>query len=97
MMFVVLVDFEIKSGFEDQFNTAMVEQAENSLSKEPDCHYFDVCRDPDDGCKFFLYELYTDRAAFDVHLASDHFVSFDAQVAVWIDTKTVRLLQRVES
>lgn len=95
-MFVVLVDFTIKPGLEDQFNEAMLKQAQNSLEKEPDCHYFDVCRNPDDDGKFFLYELYTDRAAFDVHLASDHFIDFDAQVRDWIDTKTVRLLQRVE-
>ncbi|WP_135076455.1 putative quinol monooxygenase [Terasakiella sp. SH-1] len=94
-MFVVLVDFVIKKGCEEQFNHAMLEQAENSLSQEVDCHQFDVCRNPDNPQEFFLYELYTDHAAFDVHLASEHFIAFDQCVSAWIENKEVRLLQRL--
>ncbi|MDV7340584.1 putative quinol monooxygenase [Terasakiella sp. A23] len=94
-MFVVLVDFEIKPGLEDQFHHAMLEQAENSILKEPGCHIFDVCRDPESSSTFFLYEIYTDRAAFDVHLASNHFIAFDALVTDWVKSKSVRTLQRI--
>lgn len=38
--------------------------------------------DPGRPNEIFLYELYTDRAAFEAHLASDQFVAFDANVAV---------------
>ncbi|MGI9463684.1 MAG: putative quinol monooxygenase, partial [Aestuariivirgaceae bacterium] len=44
------------------------------------CRRFDVCTDPDRPERVFLYEIYDDRAAFDAHLASDHFKAFDAEV-----------------
>ncbi|MEP3247472.1 MAG: putative quinol monooxygenase [Sneathiella sp.] len=91
-MFAVLVDFTIKVGFEAQFRAAIMEQARNSLQKETGCHYFDVCVHPEKVTEFFLYELYDDKSAFDTHLASDHFLSFDAQVSPWVATKSVRIL-----
>lgn len=96
-MFVVLVDFEIVAGCEERFNEAMIEQAHTSFTKEPDCHYFDVCQDPINPQKFFLYELYTDAESFDIHLKSEHFLSFDKQVSNWVSHKSVRLLKRVET
>lgn len=95
-MFAVLVDFEIKPGLETRFNNAMLEQAENSLDKEPGCHYFDICRDPDEPGRFFLYELYTSSNAFNIHLKSKHFLDFDKWVSDWVAEKSVRILQRVE-
>jgi autoinducer 2-degrading protein len=91
-MFTVVVDFSIKSGFEEQFQAAVLMQAENSLSLEKDCHKFDVCKDPKRSGKFLLYELYTDDLAFDLHLKSQHFLDFDKLVSPWIETKTVQIL-----
>jgi quinol monooxygenase YgiN len=44
----------------------------------------------------FLYERYGDRAAFEAHLASEHFLAFDAAVRGMIAAKSVRTLQRVD-
>jgi len=95
-MLVVLVDFDIKAGFEDEFIQAVNEQAATSLSKEPDCHYFDVCRAPEVPSNFFLYELYSSMAAFELHLVSDHFISFNNLTSDWVKSKSVRLLHRVD-
>lgn len=88
-MYVVTVEFRV--GFEhvEDFRTAMMKQAANSLQLEEQCRQFDVCFDPEDGCRCFLYERYDDRAAFDAHLKSKHFQEFDATVGPWIETKTV--------
>lgn len=94
-MFVVIVDFAIKAGFEDQFRVVMMEQAKNTLENETGCHCFDVCINPDSLQEIFLYERYIDSNAFDQHLASKHFQSFDAQVSPWIESKSVRLLSGV--
>ena len=88
-MFVVTVDFQVKPGQEAAFAEAVTRQAANSLAGEADCHRFDVCRDPADAAHVFLYEIYGDKAAFDVHLASDHFKDFDATVKDWLLSKTV--------
>ena len=95
-MFAVVVSFELKAGCEDQFHDAMIKQAENSLALEPDCHYFDVCREPGDPAKYVLYELYTDEYAFEYHLASEHFKSFNKQVSDWVDARAIKRLQRIE-
>jgi (4S)-4-hydroxy-5-phosphonooxypentane-2,3-dione isomerase len=88
-MYVVTVTFEVEPGHVEAFTAAMLTQARNSLEREDRCTCFDVCRDPDHPERIFLYEIYDDRAAFDDHLASDHFKSFDRTVAPWVRRKNV--------
>lgn len=88
-MFVVTVNFKIAPEFETDFAAAMLQQAKNSIEREADCHVFDVCVASNDSASVYLYEKYTDAAAFDVHLASEHFKTFDAMVAPWLVSKTV--------
>jgi quinol monooxygenase YgiN len=40
--------------------------------------------------KVFLYELYANKAAFDTHLASQHFQTFDTAVTAMIADKDVQ-------
>ena len=61
----------------------------------PGCRQFDVCVDPARDDRIYLYEVYDDEAAFQAHLASEHFHEFDARVADWIRGKTVTALHRV--
>jgi autoinducer 2-degrading protein len=65
----------------------MLENSKTSMLDEIDCHQFDVSTDPDRPNEVFLYEIYTNRAAFEVHLASSHFKSFDTATAEMIATK----------
>lgn len=96
-MFVVTVTFEIKSENVDQFMAAMILQAHNSLTREKDCLQFDVCRDRKNRERVFLYEIYSDRAAFDAHLQTPHFLDFDKTVAPWTESKLAEQWERVES
>lgn len=89
-MYVVTVEFEIRAENVDQFRAQMLLQAANSLANEEACRQFDVCFDSEDASKCFLYEKYDDRSAFDLHLSSDHFQQFDAEVSAWLVAKTVR-------
>jgi quinol monooxygenase YgiN len=43
----------------------------------------------------YLYEVYDDRAAFDAHLASPHFVSFTAATAGMITDRVIRSWRRI--
>ncbi|HIP77370.1 MAG TPA: antibiotic biosynthesis monooxygenase [Kiloniellaceae bacterium] len=88
-MFVVTVVFEVKPDFAEDFRAAVLRQAEVSLSREKACYRFDVGRDESIDTRFFLYEIYADKAAFDLHLASDHFADFDDKVGSWVTGKTV--------
>ena len=88
-MYVVLVTFRIASGQEDAFEVRVLAQARESLGRESGCRQFDVARSESGGAEFLLYEVYTDRTAFDRHLASDHFRRFDAEVAASVAHKAV--------
>lgn len=96
-MFAVVVTFDVDPAQMGVFLPAMLDNARTSLTTEPGCHQFDVCTDPARPAEVFLYELYTDAAAFDVHLASAHFKAFDAAVAPMIVAKTVRTYHTVVS
>lgn len=93
-MFAVTVLFAIKPECIDDFMPLMHANARRSLQEEPECHQFDVCRGSDP-CQVFLYEIYTDRAAFDLHLASDHFQAFDKAVSAMVASKSVQLFEEV--
>lgn len=87
-MFVITVEFTVKAAHVAEFRSAMLEQARNSLAKESGCRQFDVCFDPKDEGRVFLYEIYDDEAAFQEHLKSPHFLDFDATVKDWTASKS---------
>ena len=66
---VVTVEFTVRPGHADSSIARLTTQAADSLL-EPGCSQFDVCVDPSDEHRVFLYEVYANREAFDAHLAS---------------------------
>ncbi len=96
-MFVVTVNFQIKKEHLEMFMAAMIRQAQNSLTREKDCLQFDVCQDRENPERVFLYEIYSDRAAFDAHLQTPHFLDFDKTVAPWTESKVAEQWELVES
>lgn len=96
-MFAVVVTFQVKPADITAFMPLMLANAATSLARESGCLRFDVCTDPNTVDEVFLYELYTDARAFEAHLASDHFKTFDAAVAPMIADKTVKTYAQVTS
>ena len=94
-MYVVTVTFDVDPERIEEFRAAMVRQAENSRAREAGCRQFDVCVDPDNEARIFLYEIYDDAAAFQIHLDSAHFHNFDETVRPWVESKDVRVWHRV--
>ncbi|MEN0087036.1 MAG: putative quinol monooxygenase [Pseudomonadota bacterium] len=88
MGFCVSVKFEVRNEHLEEFRAAMIQQANASL-EELGCSRFDVWSDEANPTVIYLYEVYNDRDAFDVHLASAHFASFDAEIADWVIGKRV--------
>jgi quinol monooxygenase YgiN len=89
-MFVVTVIFQIKPEYIEIFAEAMQANAQFSKDQEPGCQRFDVCKDPDDTNSVFLYEIYDSRAAFALHLESEHYKKFDSMVTGWVESKAVK-------
>lgn len=95
--FAITVVFELADGAFPEFHRLIRENAALSVSQEPDCLRFDVLTHADSAATphVLLYEIYTSRAAFDLHLASDHFREFDRRSQDLVLNKTV-LAYRVE-
>lgn len=86
-MFVVTVYLSIDPQQVASFRETVLKHANNSLTKEEGCRRFDVSFDPDNDTRVLIYEQYDDRAAFDVHTASDHFKWFGDTAGPWIADK----------
>ena len=96
-MYAVTVRFQIRDGMFETFMPLMLENARASLSEEAGCHQFDGCSDPGRPGEVFLYEIYDDAEAFQVHLKTAHFLAFDAQVSPMIAEKSVATYSKVSS
>ena len=95
-MFAVTVLLEVDDRHLPGFMDAMRKQARNSLEREKGCRQFDICVDARDRRRVFLYEIYTDKVAFDAHLKTDHFVGFDRRVKDWLVSKKVECWERLK-
>lgn len=94
-MQVLVVDFQIVPAFAEAFAAAVIENARASCETEAGCRQFDVCRDPADVTRFFLYELYDDEAAIQAHLDSAHFRQMNELTTPWVEKKTLWRYTRV--
>lgn len=94
-MFAVIVTLEVDPAHLAAFLPLMHTNAQASLADEPGCHRFDVCTDPARPGDVFLYELYTDAEAFDVHLETPHFKAFDTAAAPMILGRQLRTYSEV--
>jgi quinol monooxygenase YgiN len=95
-VYVVIVEFTIHAEHADAFMAALLTNALASREGEHGCRQFDVCTAPGDRTRVFLYEVYDDKAAFDAHVRTAHFATFDRETAPWIAHRSVRLLERVD-
>ncbi|UZD90439.1 putative quinol monooxygenase [Cognatishimia activa] len=93
-MFAVVVKFTVKPDRHEEFLPLMIENARMSRKMEPGCKQFDVCVG-EDPSSVFLYEIYDSKAAFDLHLQSEHFLTFDKTVANMVASKSVQLFHGV--
>jgi len=92
-MFVVTVTFRVKKEAVEDFRTAVLQQAKNSLTKEKGCKRFDVCFSESDPQSVFLYELYVDEAAFGQHRETEHFKNFGATSQPMLEDRALRVWQ----
>jgi quinol monooxygenase YgiN len=87
--FVIVVDFTVKPGQMAAFRKLMDENARASVRDEQGCSRFDVCLDRKKADHILLYEIYDDRAAFDLHLKTKHFAVFNEASAPLVADKSV--------
>ena len=92
-MFVVFVEFETQPQHLDSFLLAIRKNAAQSHGLEAGCQQFDVCQDHQSPTKIVLYEIYYDKAAFELHKAAPHYREFNNSIDGMVVKKSVRFLQ----
>jgi quinol monooxygenase YgiN len=91
MMFAIVVDFRLKPDARAQFRRLIDANADASVKTEPGCLQFDVLEPEGEADRVLLYEIYTDRAAFEDHLRTDHFRVFaGASDSLCLEKKVTR-------
>lgn len=93
-MYVLVAEFKIKPDKVETFRQLIERQAKDSVTLETDCHQFDVCQAEEDTTKFLLYEVYSDKAAFEKHRSMGHTAKFLAEVQPMIAERSVRGFNR---
>lgn len=94
-MLIITVRFTVHETYREVFRIAILENARTSREVEEGCLQFDVCQDSS-GSVFFLYERYVNDAAFDLHLKSGHFLSFNEASGPWVKDKQVDRYQLLD-
>jgi len=87
--YVIVVDFTLTPGTRPQFRYLIDANARASCEVEPGCRRFDVLEPKNDPDRIVLYEIYDDRAAFQEHIKTSHFATFDKASAPLVTHKVV--------
>ena len=85
-MFAIFASIRINPDQRERFLAAIKDTANRSVRDEPGCVRFDVFRDDGDENRYLLYEVYTDEAAFQDHLATAHAQRAMAGSRQWAET-----------
>ena len=83
------VNIELEEGAAEMFRRLVAENARQSVALEPGCIRFDVLYPATRTHEVFLYEIYTDQAAFDIHLASSKLLKCAEATRPLVRKKTV--------
>ena len=94
-MLAVCVDFEIDLVSLDAFPLIMQQNASDSVANEVGYHQFDIAQDPQNPIRIFLYELYDDAVAFELHKKASHYLEFNDAISGMVHKKSIRLLQKI--
>lgn len=94
-MISICVDFDIDPLSVDVFLQIMQKNASETLANEVGCHQFDILQDPQNPTKIFLYELYDDLIAFELHKQARHYFEFNQAISEMVMSKSVRFLQKI--
>ena len=87
----LVVDFTVRPGTKAQFLDIIREHASKTLEHEEGCLQFEVC-DPVEGeHRVFLYEMYADDAALEVHKASPTLARTRARYADVVESRDIHV------
>jgi quinol monooxygenase YgiN len=81
MAYVVCAKWRAKEGKAERLLEVIAEMTPPSRA-EPGCVFYQAQRSAEDPQLFFLYEQYADAAAYEAHMASEHFTRLVKEEAI---------------
>jgi (4S)-4-hydroxy-5-phosphonooxypentane-2,3-dione isomerase len=87
--YAITVEFTLKPGTMAAFRQLIDVNAQNSCDFEPGCQRFDVLVPFNSQDKILLYEIYDDKQAFEAHMKTDHFLSFNRDSSDLVISKSL--------
>ena len=87
----LVVKFEIKPGAKDRFLEIIRQHASKTLRDEDGCLQFSVCDPVEGGNRVFLYEMYADEAALEIHKASPTLVRTRGRYADIVESRDIHV------
>ena len=72
-MFIVIVLFDSKTEHRKELIDVLLEYGRDVQQNEPDTVRFEIIHDLQNPNRFYLYEVYRDRAGFDAHAQRPEF------------------------
>ncbi|MFQ5990744.1 MAG: putative quinol monooxygenase [Candidatus Methylomirabilales bacterium] len=93
-MFALVAELKIQPDKVEAFGRLIDRQAKESVELEKDCHQFDVCQEVTNSNTFLLYEIYSDKAAFDQHMKLGHTTKFFTEATPMIAGRSIRGFNR---
>lgn len=88
---VLIVEYTLKPGQRDAYVARAREHRDNVLSNEPGCKQFDLIIPDDQPDKAFLYEIYADAAAYEVHGKTKYMQEYRADIGpMTLDRRVTR-------
>jgi autoinducer 2-degrading protein len=82
-MYIVCVTIWVKPDHVEEFIQATAKNHQGAV-KEPGCLRFDVLQAEENPSRFFLYEVYRDKADLASHQQTEHYLQWRKTVADWM-------------
>ena len=94
--YAIFVTIKVKPGTADKFRALIVKNAQAARAHEPGCHAFFVATAENDPECFRFFEVYSNKAALDVHRRQPHYLEYSAVAKDLMQERTVQGLEVVD-
>ena len=88
-MLAVTIRLEVLLEHLAVFRAAATKQAEVTRQREHGCLRFDVAFDPDISTRCLIYTAFRDDGAYDHHIATDYYATFEDLSSEWAEKRVV--------
>lgn len=96
-MYAISVMIDVDPAHAEDYRKATLAHASNTKTREKGCLSFTVFRSPERPDRFYLHEVYENKAAVDdVHSKAPYLAEFSALTSPWVVAKVLETWESAE-